>query len=334
MSNEANPIKGAESDLQKAASSITGLLEPKTKEQAENKNTDEAQDSNVEQPVAETEEQKPSETEVEQTDVKDEKASQEETETIQEEPQSTYKVKVAGQDYDVTLDELINGYSRDADYRRKTEDLAYDKKNFQTEADNLRQSYSQKLQEVNKLMSFAQTQLNQESNVDLNKLYEEDPTEAAKIDHRIRRKKEMLQKSMEELKSKQQAEYQNFLVNEQRQLQRKMPEFSDPEKSSSIQSKMRTFLQGYGFNDQEIGSVADHRVVLIINDAMKYRNFEKSKPSIAKKIAKPGKVLSSGVKKDKNDINFEKRREKLGRLKKSGSIKDAQSIFLDMVNNQ
>ncbi|HAI43766.1 MAG TPA: hypothetical protein DCM40_39570, partial [Maribacter sp.] len=68
MSNEANPIKGAESDLQKAASSITGLLEPKTKEQAENKNTDEAQDSNVEQPVAETEEQKPSETEVEQTE--------------------------------------------------------------------------------------------------------------------------------------------------------------------------------------------------------------------------------------------------------------------------
>ena len=36
--------------------------------------------------------------------------------------------------------------------------------------------------------------------------------------------------------------------------------------------------------------------------------------------------------KTKADANFAQKREKLGRLKKSGSIKDAQSIFLDMIN--
>ena len=73
---------------------------------------------------------------------------------------------------------------------------------------------------------------------------------------------------------------------------------------------------------------------MLVNDAMKYRNMQKVKPNLASKIAKPGKVLSSGVKKSQTETNFQKRREKFGRLKKSGSIKDAQSIFLDMITNQ
>jgi len=40
------------------------------------------------------------------------------------------------------------------------------------------------------------------------------------------------------------------------------------------------------------------------------------------------------VKSDKADINLQKRKEKLGRLKKSGNIKDATDIFLDMINNK
>ena len=101
----------------------------------------------------------------------------------------TYKVKVAGQEYDVTLDELRNGYSRDADYRRKTEELSYEKKQFMSESEKQRQDYSAKLNEANQMLSIAQQQLNQEiSSADLEKLYEEDPTEAARIEHRLRKK--------------------------------------------------------------------------------------------------------------------------------------------------
>ena len=101
----------------------------------------------------------------------------------------TYKVKVAGQEYDVTLDELRNGYSRDADYRRKTEELSHEKKQFMSESEKQRQDYSAKLNEANQMLSIAQQQLNQEINsADLEKLYEEDPTEAARIEHRLRKK--------------------------------------------------------------------------------------------------------------------------------------------------
>jgi len=73
---------------------------------------------------------------------------------------------------------------------------------------------------------------------------------------------------------------------------------------------------------------------MLVNDAIKYRNMQKAKPNLASKIAKPGKVLSSGVKKTKADENFAKKREKLNRLKKTGSIHDAHNVFLDMITNK
>ena len=343
--NQANPTKGAETDLQKAAKSITGLLNPV----AEEKKTDttnipeqeqKQEEQNSPEPVKEessTEEQ-PLEQEIKEEESNDEtseEVSQEQTNEIQQEHDSTYKVKVAGQELDVTLEELKNGYSRDADYRRKTEELSYDKKQFMSESEKQRQNYSSKLNEANQLLSVAQQQLQTEINsADLEKLYEEDPTEAARIEHRLRRKQEKLNQAMEKTQSEQRKQFEGFLSDQKKQLASKMPEFSDPTKASQLASSMKTTLNNYGFNDQEISQVYDHRIVMLVNDAMKYRKMQNSKPNLAKKITKPGRVFSSGVKKDKAEINLTKRKEKLSRLKKTGNIKDATSIFLDMVNNK
>ena len=319
--NQANPTKGAETDLQKAAKSISGLLNPV----AEEKKTDttnipeqeqKQEEQNSPEPVKEessTEEQ-PLEQEIKEEESNDEtseEVSQEQTNEIQQEHDSTYKVKVAGQELDVTLEELKNGYSRDADYRRKTEELSYDKKQFMSESEKQRQNYSSKLNEANQLLSVAQQQLQTEINsADLEKLYEEDPTEAARIEHRLRRKQEKLNQAMEKTQSEQRKQFESFLSDQKKQLASKMPEFSDPAKASQLASSMKTTLNNYGFNDQEISQVYDHRIVMLVNDAMKYRKMQNSKPNLAKKITKPGRVFSSGVKKDKAEINLTKRREK------------------------
>jgi len=74
--------------------------------------------------------------------------------------------------------------------------------------------------------------------------------------------------------------------------------------------------------------------VMLVNDAMKYRSMQNSKPNIAKKITKPSKPFSSGVKQGKSEANLKLRREKFSRLKKSGSMKAAQDVFLDMITNK
>ena len=299
--NQANPTKGAETDLQKAAKSITGLLNPV----AEEKKTD-------------------------KIDTPEKEKKQEEQNSP--EPQ---KEESSKEEFDVSLGELKNGYSRDADYRRKTEELSYEKKQFMSESEKQRQDYSSKLNELNQLMSVAQQQLNSEVNsTDLDKLWDEDPTEAAKIEHRLKRKQEQLNQAMNKTQIEQQNQRKASLQSEQRKLVMKMPEFSDPVKATALSSNMRTYLLSNGYNNLEISNIYDHRHIMLVNDAMKYRSMQNSKPNLAKKITKPGKVFSSGVKKDKADIDFTNRKEKLGRLKKTGSVKDATSIFLDMVNNK
>ena len=344
--NYANPLQEAETDITKAQKAINGLLNPQEEEEigkSEPPKEEIKQNSPEPQNEESSTEEQPLEQENQETESQDEvtedvSQSEEQIETQEkqdstEEP--TYSVKVAGQEFNVTLDELRNGYSRDADYRRKTEDLAYDKKQFQTESEKQRQDYSTKLSELNQMMSVAQQQLNAEINsADLEKLYEEDPTEAARIEHRLKKKQEKLNQAMQKTQSEQKKQFDGFLQDQQRKLVQKMPEFSNPEKASQLKSSMKNTLNSYGFNDQEIAQVYDHRIVMLVNDAMKFRSMQKAKPNMAKKISKPGKVFSSGVKQSKADINLKARKDKLSRLRKSGSTKDAASIFLDMINNK
>lgn len=356
---KANPVKGAASDLQIAAKSITGLLNPQTgkinekkaevvKPEARNEFEQEApvqkqeqvvseepinQESESDQPEVTDETQ--AETEQETSDVSETDVSQEQTEDIQKEPDSTFTVKVAGQELKVTLDELKKGYSRDADYRRKTEELSFEKKQFQSETEQQRQDYSKRITELNQILAFTQQQLNSEiNNVDLNKLYEEDPVEATKVERQIRLKKEKMMEAANKLQQEQQRQLSSYVQEQQRILAEKMPEFNDAQKASTTKNNLRNFLNSYGFKDAEIGQIYDHRIVMLVNDALKYRNVKNVKPVSAAQASKPGKFLSSGVKKDSNDMNFQRRKEKLGRLKKTGNVKDAASIFYDIITNK
>jgi hypothetical protein len=165
-------------------------------------------------------------------------------------------------------------------------------------------------------------------------LYEEDPVEATKVERQIRLKKEKMMEAANKLQQEQQRQLSSYVQEQQRILAEKMPEFNDAQKASTTKNNLRNFLNSYGFKDAEIGQIYDHRIVMLVNDALKYRNVKNVKPVSAAQASKPGKFLSSGVKKDSNDMNFQRRKEKLGRLKKTGNVKDAASIFYDIITNK
>ena len=345
MSNNANPLKEAQTDVDKAANAVFGLLNPKEEEEIGKSEApkEEIKQDSPEPQNEESETDQPQEQEIKEEESQEETSEDvsqdEEQSDVQEKPDSTedqlHKVKVAGQEFDVTLDELRNGYQRDADYRRKTEELSNDRKNFQSESEKQRLDYSQKLNELNQSLSVAQQDLNAEINsADLDKLYDEDPTEAARVERKLKKKQDALNQSLQKAQTEQKQQFETFLQDQQRKLVSKMPEFSDPAKASSLKANMKNTLNNYGFNDQEVAQVYDHRIVMLVNDAMKYRSMQNSKPNLAKKISKPSKVFSSGVKQGKTELNQKARKEKFSRLRKSGSVKDASSIFLDMINNK
>ena len=85
-------------------------------------------------------------------------------------------------------------------------------------------------------------------------------------------------------------------------------------------------------SDQEIGNLADHRFLMVAKDAMGYQSLKDKRPIVQKKIAKAPKVVKSGVASSNVSSGREQIRSKIGKVRKSGNIQDAQSAILDIIN--
>ena len=245
-----------------------------------------------------------------------------------EEP--SYTVKVDGSEMEVTLDELLRGYQREADYTRKTSELSLERSRHNDMMQQSQSEINQKLSKLTELTSAAQQELqNEYSNIDFEKLYEDDPVEAARLEHKMRKRAENLQQIQRETQENQMNEFQRYIQEQQAKVATLIPEFADPAKASKMKSDMRTYLTKLGYNDKEIASVYDSRQVMLIKDAMAFDKLKKSNVRVTKKVAKAPKVLKPGVAKTKAEQASKQRRDKLNRLKKTGGVRDAARVFRD-----
>ena len=317
-----------------AADKISGLLNPKEGQSEPEKTQTEPQEQTEPvktEPVAE--EVSKSETE----EAKPEAESSENTETEQTESQqiqepTLHRVKVQGQELEVSLDELKSGYSRDSDYRQKTHALAEERRMLDDQKTSLSQSYDGKLKELTDLIGAAESYIGQSSKEDLQKMYEEDPTQAAKIDFQQRQQRESFNNLKQQAEVVKLQQYNQYLDEQKRLAATKIPEYSDPVKGVTFKNQMKNTLSEYGFNDQEIGSLADHRFLMVLRDAMEYKNL-KSKPVTSKKVTTAPKVVKSGTPK-MEDSRRAAVKQKIGRLRRSGKINDAQSAILEIIGKK
>jgi hypothetical protein len=331
--SELNPLL-SDKAMQGAAKAVEGLLdqgkintkttsepkkevakeEPKkTEDKTEENSKVQTEEKTEAQPVREAEEQ--------------EEASKKEN---AEETQVTdlHQIIVNGEKIDVDLDELKAGYQKDADYRRKTEELAIDKRQLVSDKDRLTKDYSTKMTDLNNLTATLNAEVNSElSSQELDKLFDEDPTEAAKLERKIRRRRETIAQAQRKLRTHQDDQFQEILREEQKKVALKHPDFGDPIKGSSLKTNMRNYLLGRNFNDQEINQVYDSRMFDIIMDAMTHQNNKKLKPTLVSKIVKPDKMVRSGVKETKDERISHNRLEKIKRLQRSGNPRDAAELL-------
>jgi len=318
----------AEENIKGAAEKISGLLNPKEDNQVPETNTEPSESTPETQEVQESTESK--EAPIEQASENTE--TTEETPTELETPE-LHRVKVQGQELEVSLDELKAGYSRDSDYRQKTHTLGMEKRDLETQKNSLRQTYDTRLNELNDLISTANQFVEQkQGGQDLAKLYQEDPTEAAKLDFQLRQEKQHIESLKATARQAQTQQYESYLETQKELAATKIPEFSDPNKADSFKLNMRNSLRSYGFNDQEIGSLADHRFLMVAKDAMSFQSQKDKRPIVSKKVANAPKVLKAGVARSNVSSGREEVRNKIKTLRKTGHIRDAQSAIADMIN--
>ena len=108
-------------------------------------------------------EEEPVEAEAQEAEPEEEVTEEEqEDDETEEEEQPRYKVKAAGEEKEVTLDELVKGYQLGADYTKKTTEVAEQRKANDAEraaieeAKYARDTYAQRLQAIEQFIT-AQT---------------------------------------------------------------------------------------------------------------------------------------------------------------------------------
>jgi len=264
-----------------------------------------------------------------------------EDETPLDSNQELYKLTINGQETEVTLDELKKGYSRQSDYTRKTEKLSQDRKSVEEknseytrlneEAKIKRDQYQNQLQVLSEQLRATEPQ------VDMERLYQEDPAEFVKQKAEQDRRKELqaaAQQEQDRIRQEKQQEsekvYSQYLDNERKLLAEKLPIYGDKDKGPEFVKNLTNYAKSIGYADQEIAMLVDHRAVMMLANAYRYDKLKKANLK-NKKVTKVSKVVSSSSPKVQDDNDVVKRmNSKKATLKKTGNIKDAVSILEQM----
>ena len=314
--------------VREAAQAFEALLAEESGEQAPEKaqaETDEVEASgDVE---AEAGEQGEVPEEVEASSESDES---EESKRPDEPP--TFTVKIDGKEEAVPLDELLKGYQRTADYTRKTQALAEQRKAAEAELNAVREeraTYSQLLTALQQ-----QLQQQQESPVDMERLYREDPIEWVRQTELARQRSEKLaasQAELQRLNTLQQQEVQRAmqarLKEEASLLVSAIPEWRDEKTAKAEKSALIEFGVKEGFTPDDLKGVVDHRVVKVLRKAMMFDQIMSKQQSIKPNVVAPkAKTVAPGnpqaAKVQVNEITRARQR-----LAKTGSVKDAAKLF-------
>ena len=335
MSEETmTPEQGSgELTVNEAATHFEGFLSAAedSNEQPETVETEQEDSADYEEAAEVTEDEV---VDADDVEVEDDDESEVEEEELEE---TRYTVKAAGEEKEVTLEELMQGYQLGADYTKKTQELAENRKAVEAEAraiieaKQVRDTYAQRLQSIEQFLTQGQ-----DSPEDLADMKENDPIGyAVKVAELTEKKEQLAQVRAEQqrIAQQQQAEHQQSMAQrvqqEAQKLSQVLPEFSDPTKGEQIRNEIRNYGKSVGFSDNELSQVYDSRHVLMLHKAMMYDKLQKSKPAVNKKVAQAPKMVKSGtkVKEGNRDI----RKQQLNKLKQTGKVRDAAALFENFI---
>ena len=311
-----------------AVETFTNMLEAEEsndKPEVTNEQEDEeAVEETVEEAESEEVDEESDEDELDDTDEDD----------VEVEERKTYRVKAGGEEKEVTLQELVSGYQKGDDYTKKSQTLAEARKKVEAHAHEVQQAMQVKEEYAQRLAQVEQFLMSDGEQVNLDELKENDPIQyAIKVAEQTETNKKINLLRQERAKVQQQqqayqAQQQHAVVaNEAKMLSEKVKEFSDPKKAEQIKNDIRSFGKSVGFSDQELSQVYDHRHVLILQKAMEYDKLQQSKAGVNKKLSNAPKMAKKG-KKVMNADNYTKQKK---RLKSSGSLDDATSVFKNFI---
>ena len=296
---DANQDTGA-TDVDGAAMRISSLLGKKQS----GLSTEPTKEAAKEQPKPEATQDKP-------------ETSQDDTKEVE----ARYKVKVQGEEKEVTLEDLRKGYMMESDYRIKTSEVSKQKEALtakQAEIDN-------QLADARELLDMEIEALNTPEMQQLKEL--EDPEYWRQFE-KVQKKVDKFNK----LKAKREAERgelkKDLARKEYDALITAIPDWMDEGVRNKEVADVFGKMRDIGFSDAELTDLADHRLFVMARKALMFDKIQ-SQDIKSKEVKNPPKVQQPGngkASEERGDVKTLR-----SNLKKSGSVKDAAALFKSMI---
>lgn len=261
--------------------------------------------------------------------------------TGDEQPQSEeqrFKVKIAGEEREVPLSELLKGYQLESDYRIKTSQVAEQARAAQAQfqqAQALQAQYAQALQSYMQQLATVQPQQPDPA------LIESDPVGYLRQQQAYQAWQQQVQRTQSEamqLQAAQAAQQEQRMAELEREqarlLTEAIPDWEDATKARAGKAEVAQFLKAAGYTDAEIQGVRDHRAVVMARKAMLYDQLQakqqQQQQQATQKVQnlppKPPQRPGGG------DVSpTDGRTRSMQSLKKTGSIEDAAQVFASML---
>lgn len=222
----------------------------------------------------------------------------------------------------LSLNELKNGYKRQADYSREMQALVDQRNEVKSEVrkgiEQEQEHFKQALEVQQRLVwEIAAAEF---QNVNLDQLANDDPAEYIRAQNRLNRINQAIHGIHAELQKAEQdkQDYINnvILPKARQEIKRDLPNWTDDLQISTGKT--------YGFAPEEVTNIPDPRMVKVLHDAYQYQQIKAQKPIADKKVTAKPKVVKPGTKQTTKYTG-----EAAKRLAKTGKVQDAAAAILE-----
>lgn len=332
IDTQESPYMGG--TLGDAQAAIAKLMEPAEGQAEDSSDVDESLEGGEALEGAEFEESE-EEFDSEDDDADDLDEEEYDEDEGEQEQADTFTVKVNGENVEVSLDELQNGYSRQADYTKKSQNLAEAKRAFEQDRDAVlleRTQYSQ-------LLGALQQQLQafDEPAPDFDRMYEEDPIEASRLERQYRQRTEQRAQKMQAIAIEQQRvndanaqeqeqQMRGLITQEAARLPEVIPEWKDDKVAAREREELKTYLLDSGVAEEELGALVRASHIAVLRKAMLFDKGQ-SRVRKARKAGQSGKTVRSGSRQQQVKPSARKTKAAYQRLKERGTAENAASLI-------
>ena len=343
----AGDLPKAPGSISEAQDALLGLMDSIEKPEEEEKASpsEEVTEDALEEESDEVEE------EVEETEdetLEDDESEESDEEEVEDDSEETtlYTVTVDGEEHEVTEEELVKGYSRQADYTRKTQQLAEHRKQidqaveqYKGEIAQTQQAREQYVSAVAQAIETNYSHLQQFQNIDWERLKTEDREEYLTKRDDYRQAQEQIQslqtaqgEAQNQAAAEAQKEHQRMVQEEHQKMVSIIPQWGEAETRQAIAKTVSEFALTKGYTQEELNQLVDHRSILVLMQAKAYEDMQKKQNTVrSKKVKNKPKVIRGKAKTEKTSSDSVKRKKQMKRLQQTGRAEDAASLFEDFV---